>query len=214
METKIVSDVVNGISLTFKDLKSSGTVECVFAELSRNDYGLESIQLSENDVVLDVGANVGMFSIYVKKKFNCRVISFEPVSLNFNHFKENILLNGLSLEDFEIHNVAITSKDNDVINIGTPHYNTGGSSIFHTCENVQQCNTQTLDKYITDDCKYIKIDTEGGEYDIIPSIIDRISNVSYIGIEYHKYNSSQNPETLHNLLLSRFKGTIFCELPK
>lgn len=214
METIIREGKVHGIDLKFIDLKSSGTVDCVFTELQRDDYGLEQITLSPEDTVIDIGANIGMFSIYVKKKFGCRIIAFEPVLLNFNHLKENILLNGLKLEDFELHNTAITAEEGGVIKIGTPHYNTGGSSIFHSYENAQDCKTERLDKYITDGCKYLKIDTEGGEYEIIPDIIDKVNTFSYVGVEYHKYYSSHNPKELHNLLKSNFKGTIFCQEPQ
>lgn len=214
METKVFAGKVNGIDLKFIDLVSSGTPACVFTELQRDDYGLENINLNPDDIVIDIGANIGMFSIYVKKKFGCKVISFEPVPLNFENLKKNIELNGLKLEDFELHNTAITSKENDIIEIGTPEYNTGGSSIFHKCDIISKCKTETLDKYITDKCKYLKIDTEGCEYEIIPSIIDKLNNFSYIGIEYHQFRSNQNPLELHQLIKSNFQGIIFTEQNK
>jgi FkbM family methyltransferase len=155
-----------------------------------------------------------MFSIYAKKKFGCRVIAFEPVPLNFEQFKKNVILNGLSLSDIEMHFVAITDEEGGTIEIGTPEYNTGGSSVFHKCNLMSVCKTERLSKYITNDCKYLKIDTEGGEYKIIPDILDKINNFSYVGIEYHSFNSNQSPLELHNLLKSSFKGTIFCQEPK
>jgi FkbM family methyltransferase len=213
METKIFSGEVNGISLNFIDLVNSGTPSCVFTELQRDDYGLEQINLSPEDTVIDIGANIGMFSIYIKKKFGCKVIAFEPVSVNFEHFKKNIELNGLSINDFELHNVAITSKENDIIQIGTPPYNSGGSSIFHKCDIISNCKTERLHKYITKDCKYLKIDTEGGEFEIIPDILDVLNNFKYIGIEYHTFMNNHNPLELHNLIVSNFKGQIFGQIP-
>lgn len=211
METRLVKGVVNGISLKFKDLKSSGTTDCVFIELQRNDYGLENIQLKSDDIVIDIGANIGMFSIYVKKKFGCKVIAFEPVPLNFKHFKENILLNGLQLSDFQLHNVAITDVENGEIEIGTPEYNTGGSSVFHKCNIISKCKTETLHKYITPNCKYLKVDVEGGEYVIIPNIINELNSFSYLGIEYHKFLANQDPKKLHEQIKNNFNGTIFSE---
>jgi hypothetical protein len=213
METKIFEGSVGGIDLKFRDLIKSGTPSCVFTELQRDDYGLEQIYLSKDDVVIDIGANIGMFSIYVKKKFNCKVIAFEPVPLNFEHFKKNIELNGLSLNDFEIYNTAITSTDNQIIKIGTPPYNSGGSSIFYQCDIISECKTETLHKYINEKCAYLKIDTEGSEYDIIPSIINYLNKFKYIGIEYHTFMNSHNPLELHNLIISNFKGQIFGQIP-
>jgi FkbM family methyltransferase len=203
-----------GIELSFEDVAESFTVPYVFEELESDYYGLEKVELSSNDTVLDVGGNVGMFSIYVKKKFGCRVIAFEPVPMNFEQFKKNMVLNGLSPDDIELHNVAITDVEGGEINIGTPLYNTGGSSMFHQTDTMSTCKTETLGKYITNDCKYLKIDCEGGEYAIIPNILEQINQFSYIGIEYHTFNNEQNIDVLSKMLKDAFKGIIFDGLPK
>jgi hypothetical protein len=213
METKIFEGSINGIDLKFVDLINSGTPSCVFTELQRDDYGLEQISLQPQDTVIDIGANIGMFSIYVKKKFGCNIISFEPIPINFENFKTNIEINGLSLYDFQLHNIAISSKDNDTIKIGTPDYNSGGSSIFHICDIISECQTQTLHKYINESCVYLKIDTEGAEYDIVPSIIKELNNFKYIGIEYHKFRDYHNPMELHKMIKSNYDGCIFCQEP-
>lgn len=201
---------IGGIELTFEDVAESNTVNYVFGEFEEDFYGLEQIELSPNDTVLDIGGNVGMFSIYVKKKFGCKVIAFEPVPMNYEQFKKNMLLNGLSPDDIELHNVAITDVEGGEIKIGTPLCNTGGSSMFFTNEQLSSvCKTETINKYITEDCKYLKIDCEGGEYTIIPAILDKINQFAYIGIEYHKYNNQQNPQALHKLLTDVFVGKIF-----
>ena len=203
------TNTVGGMELTFEDISTSNTVPFVFGELQWDYYGLEQIQLSKDDIVLDIGANVGMFSIYVKKKFGCRVIAFEPVPLNFEQLKKNIILNGLSLSDIELHNTAITDVEGGEIRIGTPIHNTGGSSAFDHNDNFSICKTETIDKYITEGCAYLKIDCEGGEYAIIPSILDKLNQFKYIGIEYHRLLSEQDPIALHNLLRSNFNGQMF-----
>lgn len=49
-----------------------------------------------NDAVLwDVGANVGLYSIYAAKKINSRVFAFEPSVFNLELLARNIFLNGL-----------------------------------------------------------------------------------------------------------------------
>ena len=86
---------IGGIELSFKDLAESNTVPFVFGELENDYYGLEQIRLSPEDTVIDIGANVGMFSIYVKKKFGCKVIAFEPTSFQLGLLKDNVELNNL-----------------------------------------------------------------------------------------------------------------------
>ena len=46
-------------------------------------------------VFFDVGANVGMYSIYAAKISKVKVYSFEPESNNFNTLIENIISNNL-----------------------------------------------------------------------------------------------------------------------
>lgn len=203
------TDTVGNIELKFEDISTSNTVPFVFGELKSDYYGLEQIHLSEDDIILDIGANVGMFSVYVKKKFGCRVIAFEPVLSNFEQFKVNILMNGLSLSDIELHNTAITDVEGGEIRIGTPLYNTGGSSAFYHTDVMPVCKTETIDKYIKEGCTYLKIDCEGGEYAIIPTILDKLNSFKYIGIEYHKFLENQDPIALHKLLVSNFNGKIF-----
>ena len=52
--------------------------------------------VKDGDVFFDIGANVGVFSIYAAKKFdNIRVYSFEPEFSNLNLLKDNIICNQL-----------------------------------------------------------------------------------------------------------------------
>lgn len=209
MKTKIFEDAVYGTHLKFIDMETSITVPYVFNELNTDRYGLEKINLEKNDTIIDIGANVGMFSIYAKKKFGCRVISFEPVPFNFENFKKNIVLNGLSLNDFEIYNLGI-SDTQETVNIGTPIYNSGGSSVFRTENISSKCKMDTLEKYVDDTCKYLKMDCEGGEYFIIPNIINYINTFKYIGIEYHEFPNTKYPQDhLRKLLAKNFTGKIF-----
>jgi FkbM family methyltransferase len=50
--------------------------------------------LGPEDVLWDVGANVGLFSLYAAKFRGCEVVAFEPESQNYALLLENIALNG------------------------------------------------------------------------------------------------------------------------
>tara|TARA_Y100000768_G_C23962839_1_gene676296 strand:+ start:417 stop:1235 length:819 start_codon:yes stop_codon:yes gene_type:complete len=53
--------------------------------------------LNEGDVYFDIGANVGVFSIYPAKRFDdIKVFSFEPEASNLAYLKENIIENKIS----------------------------------------------------------------------------------------------------------------------
>jgi len=53
--------------------------------------------IKDNDVFYDIGANIGLYSIYAAKlRPACQVYAFEPESQNFSKLCANILLNGLT----------------------------------------------------------------------------------------------------------------------
>lgn len=51
---------------------------------------------SAGDVFYDVGANVGVFSLYAAMKRGARVLAFEPMCSNYDVLNRNIFLNGQS----------------------------------------------------------------------------------------------------------------------
>lgn len=52
--------------------------------------------MSPGEVLVDIGANVGMYSIYAAAVAGCRVFAFEPEALNYAELNKNIFVNGLS----------------------------------------------------------------------------------------------------------------------
>ena len=52
-------------------------------------------QLPEGCKFWDIGANVGLYSIYAAKKKNCRVVAFEPSVFNLELLARNIFINEL-----------------------------------------------------------------------------------------------------------------------
>ena len=71
------------------------------------------IVLRENSVVLDVGANIGMFSLFVGARCpSARVYAFEPVPEVFAKLAQNIDERGLSVRPF---NYGLSDRDQDVL---------------------------------------------------------------------------------------------------
>ena len=63
-----------------------------------NEYG------SDQKTLYDVGANMGIYSIYYAKKFNADVYAFEPNFKNLDLLTKNIKLNSLEKQTFVIPN--------------------------------------------------------------------------------------------------------------
>ena len=64
--------------------------------------------LDHNDLFLDVGANIGAYTILAASK-RSNVIAVEPIPSSFEILKKNISLNGFN-DSVEIFNVAISDK--------------------------------------------------------------------------------------------------------
>lgn len=52
--------------------------------------------LDKDSVLWDVGANVGLYSLYAAIRRNCKVFAFEPSVFNLELLARNVFLNGLS----------------------------------------------------------------------------------------------------------------------
>lgn len=89
---------VNGISIK---MRISSEVEQFRAETYGNKEP-ETIDwidknLKESDVFFDVGANIGLYSLYAAKRNpTCKVYSFEPESHNYASLCKNIALNSVT----------------------------------------------------------------------------------------------------------------------
>jgi FkbM family methyltransferase len=211
---KIYDFHIDNFDFKIRDIESSKNSFVIISnELSNDSYGIGSIHLNKNDTFIDVGANVGMVSIYVKKKFGCNVIAFEPVPENMENFKENILLNGFQLSDFELHQKAVSNTDGNLVKVFKNYQNMGGCGIYWDIKPVDvkyaEVETVTLAKYLTPDVKYLKMDCEISEYDIIPNIKNNLNNLEYIGIEFHRTRPDHDPLSLYDQIRESFKGKMY-----
>lgn len=85
-----------GVAMTFAT-PTQFTLWRVQSIRSKEPWTLEWIEgFAENDVLLDVGANVGMYSIWAAATRKARVFAFEPEAQNYALLNRNIMLNNLS----------------------------------------------------------------------------------------------------------------------
>ncbi len=75
-----------------------GRVVTIFAKEPTTIPYLETF--SQEDVFLDIGANIGLYSIYAAVMTGCKVVCIEPEALNFAELNKNIFLNDLHGEVF------------------------------------------------------------------------------------------------------------------
>ena len=181
----------------FQDSILSESVNMIAHELNNNEYDF-NIDFKEGDIVIDIGANVGMVSILLAKKFPfLKIYSFEPLKENYDNFIKNIELNNIPKGVITAENKAVT-KDGRLITMSINSANKGGSSTtdvisinsIMTKEN-SQVESITLEeifkKYYINKLKLLKIDCEGSEYEILYNAdTNLLKNIENLRGEFHE----------------------------
>ena len=186
--------------LYFQDTIPSNTVKFVENEINNNyEYKkIMQIDFKEGDIVIDIGANVGMVSILLAKKFPfIKIYSFEPLKENYDNFIKNIELNNIPKGVITAENKAVT-KDGRLITMSINSSNKGGSSTtdvisvnsIMTKEN-SQVESITLEEifknYNINKLKLLKIDCEGSEYEILYNTdTNLLKNIENLRGEFHE----------------------------
>lgn len=125
-------------------------------------------QLPENSTVFDVGANIGWYSIMLKKCFpKLNVYSFEPAPENFHRLKRNFKLN--NLDQNNLNNLGFYSEKGKI----DFHFNperTEASSIKNILDQsfeTIQVDMDKMDLWVKNNAvkrlDFIKCDVEGAE---------------------------------------------------
>jgi len=155
-------------------------------------YERDFVKVSIDDVIVDIGANYGVFSLYSQMFKPKKVYSVEPIKSTFENMKKN--LDGY---DVVCINKAI-SDENGVETFALTNVNGNNFSLknidgYHPSEviNKELVETTTIDQLISDyDIPYIdflKVDCEGGELDLFQTINKDYlkNNINKIALEYH-----------------------------
>eukprot|EP00746_Dinoflagellata_sp_MGD_P036531 gnl/MRDRNA2_/MRDRNA2_187641_c0_seq1.p1 gnl/MRDRNA2_/MRDRNA2_187641_c0~~gnl/MRDRNA2_/MRDRNA2_187641_c0_seq1.p1 ORF type:complete len:420 (+),score=62.17 gnl/MRDRNA2_/MRDRNA2_187641_c0_seq1:121-1380(+) len=149
-----------------------------------NEYGkFSSLKLQPGDIVIDIGANLGFFSLSVARHYPyVKIFSIELNPKTFSFLQQNILINGAQ-SVVSAFNTALT---HDARTVSLSNCN-GVSMAAHQSETDEECasgqvssaspahiavGTVTFDEFITQHkigrIALLKIDCEGCEEEVLP----------------------------------------------
>jgi FkbM family methyltransferase len=145
------------------DFRGSHTPVFVHEDMRRN----KAPDLVGDRLVLDIGANVGMWSFRMAKLYpECHFIAVEPYPINQKHFLMGLKENGLT--NVDLMECAVTADGRDVTLIMDPT-NSGSASELNNASAMfpsQKVHSRTLNEICEHHASIdaMKVDIEGGEF--------------------------------------------------
>jgi FkbM family methyltransferase len=124
-------------------------------------------QARVGDVVVDVGANIGYYTVLLADKVgkNGKVYAFEPDITNFEILVKNIKEN--KLKNVVVVNAAVGSKSGK-LKLHKSKENFGDHKLYGKDKDIEEVKIIKLDDYLADvKVDLMKIDTQGWEPEVI-----------------------------------------------
>lgn len=157
------------------------------------DYERYGCVINEGDVVLDLGANIGVFAHRAEQRGASKVICFEPMSPTFDCLIKNIGPNTIAYKN------AVGGKNGfETFTIHTSHTNLGGATTNNQdrlmnkhkevhSEQVFVVDINSIFEAFNNQIDFMKIDIEGGEVDVLNAITDEnLLSLRCLSGEFHK----------------------------
>jgi len=153
---------------------ATGNLYCGLHEFY--DMGFLLHLLRDDDVFVDVGANIGSYTILASAEIGAKTISIEPVLSTFCFLKDNIALNNIG-DLVEAHNIGLAGTKGSIKFTGT--LDTVNHVATNDDKDVIEVQIDTLDNIVNErnPC-LIKIDVEGYEYEVLKGASETLMNPS------------------------------------
>jgi len=162
----------------------------------------------EGSVVVDIGANIGAFSILsaiIGANGASRILAFEPDIKNLQCMKQNLKLNDLQSR-VEVYDIAIYDEEGEMEFVSSQ----GNSHVAKKHEKSQANNKvkkisfdDMFEKYGLKHIDVLKIDIEGAEYKLFENAsIENLRKVNYITMEMHSASAEDFGQLIAKLSMT------------
>lgn len=170
-------------------------------------YAPPGFEIAPEDVVVDIGAHIGIFTLFAARQTRNGVYSYEASPTNFACLTANIAANGFS----HVHatHAAVADRDGTLSLYLQP--GTGANRISDVAADAAVDRVEvpavSLGKIIEDHklqrIDLVKMDCEGAEGLILPSTSpDHLARIRRLMMEFHDHLSPLRHEELEYLLQS------------
>lgn len=169
-------------------------------------YEYKDIKVKKGDIVVDLGSNIGLFSIYSIFNGASKVYSVEALPTTYNY-----LFNNVKNYNIDTLNVAISDGITKDFFISD---RSGSSSIYNKTEKKVTVNcldfNNFIENYNINHINFLKIDIEGSEYDMFENINENYlrNNIDIIFLEFHIINNYNIDNIINKLINNNYECII------
>jgi FkbM family methyltransferase len=194
--------------------------------LAQNEYtkNLTNINFQKNDIIVDLGCNVGIVSMIIAKLYPfVKIYAFDPSPISIKCLQLGCIYNNITnIQSFEFgvgikneKNVKFYSTDNDISCLieeksMDPSDTKTKYSLLNLISIDEIFNNPLLN---INKIKYMKVDIEAKEFELFdylfeqkPEFLDRID---FLNVEVHPFSGSPKSEKLKTDLKNKFNNRIF-----
>jgi FkbM family methyltransferase len=202
----------SGLTLSCR-ARSTDVNEAVVV-LSGLEYPARFLHLDNGSVVVDLGANIGSFALYVaalNRGVSLRGVAFEPFGQSFELLERNLRANGIS--SFRAVNAAVADTDGwvrlrtdcepDRVSVAGPAA-AGDRAATRSYRLSTYCAAHGIASI-----DMLKMDVEGAEHEVVEADYPFIrTTVATALIEYHECGGTRTVERLIGTLRADFDVTV------
>lgn len=156
-------------------------------------YSLVKKYITHCNRIIDLGANIGLTSLYLANLYKCsKIVAVEPDPYNFHLLSKN--LNSLQLSGrAQVLQAAVWIRDADLVfnQLEYEYAYDSGSVNESDCRytDVKTCRGLTMERIIDisgfDSIDLVKVDIEGAEVQLFQGETGWLDKVKAIAIEFH-----------------------------
>jgi len=177
---------------------------------------LEKIKLKNNSVFVDIGSNLGFYTLFAAKKSpEGFIISIEPDKDLYEKIVKNVKVN--NFDNVKCINVAIWDKNDQEIRLYEDIISGHNPTCFGGGEKYSIIKTRTLDSIVSEyglkKIDWMKIDVETAEVNVLEGAKNSLDITNNLIVEIHsRYNGKKCKEILKNngfniQILTKFKDS-------
>jgi FkbM family methyltransferase len=142
---------------------ATGNIYCGLHEFEDMSFLLHFLR--KGDLFVDIGANIGSYTILASAEVGTNSIAIEPVKETFKNLLNNVYLNNIE-DKVEALNIGVSSKK-DTLKF-TKSFDTGNHVVDDKTSEFEIVEVDSLDAILSNKCpSLLKIDVEGFETEVL-----------------------------------------------